>query len=79
MTYLNPDRMSSAARLRVHRWLQINGITDLVALDPVLIAGKTIHYNSFGRNMRRLRLLPDGTVASYARRARLRVPLSAVD
>ena len=71
--------MSSAARLRVHRWLQSNGITDLVALDPILIVGKTIHYNSLGRNMRRVRLLPDGVPVSYARRARLRVPLSAVD
>ncbi len=79
--YLNPDRMTSQARQRVDRWLQVNGCRHHVALDPIVVRGNVAEYVAISRRDDRSierQIVGGGLVELGRKRLRIRVPLSRV-
>ncbi|MCL2089869.1 MAG: hypothetical protein FWH11_01365 [Micrococcales bacterium] len=75
--YMNPARMSRDHQRRIVRWMVANGCTDYVALEPIVLKGKVLHYTSCGRRGRRV-AVRNGEVVTRRRQLRIRITLRKV-
>lgn len=71
---LNPNRMTIDQQQQVVDWLEANGCRDLIALEPITIAGNHAHYEAISRNNRPARFADD-RVITKTRTLRIRRPL----
>ena len=80
--YLNPEKMSSADRQRIDRWLVANGCRYYVSVDdPVIVAGRRVYFTALcrrdKRSIQRMRIIMDKP-PEERRSVRIRVPLQSV-
>ena len=76
--YLNPDRMDTAERMAVAKWLERNGCRHHIALEPIVIAGQWAFYTALCRkdakSMARMKIRNFEAVPLGIRRVRIRSP-----